>query len=58
MINNQDLKDSYDAGIIAERERILGLIQKSAANRTILEALAYPYLAGELEDMILEGQDD
>ena len=58
MMNNQDLKDIYDAGVIAERERILGLIRKSAADRSILEALAYPYLAGELEEMILEGQDD
>ena len=48
----------YEAGIELERERIIRVFQAREANRTIMEALEYPYTAQELEATIREGQDD
>jgi len=47
-----------EAGIEAERERIIKVFRAKEAKRTIIEALEYPYTAQELEDTIREGQDD
>jgi len=46
-----------EAGIEAERERIIKVFQAKEARRTIIEALEYPYTAQELEDTIREGQE-
>jgi len=48
----------YEAGVELERERIIRVFQAREANRTIMEALEYPYTAQELEATIREGQDD
>jgi hypothetical protein len=58
MMNNQDLKDIYDAGVIAERERIITALKAKAATRTVLEILAAPFYIDELIETIREGQDD
>jgi hypothetical protein len=58
MMNNQDLKDIYDAGVIAERERIITALKAEAATRTVLEILAAPFYIDELIETIREGQDD
>jgi hypothetical protein len=58
MMNNQDLKDIYDAGVIAERERIIAALKAKAATRTVLETLAAPFYIDELIETITEGQDD
>jgi len=47
----------YEAGVQLERKRIIKLIQDLADTRDILEALKYPFLAKEIEDAILDGQD-
>ena len=46
------------AGIQAERQRIIEALKSEAANRSIMEALAYPYLAEELEATIMRDQED
>lgn len=48
----------YEAGVEAERVRIIRVFQAKEANRTIMEALEYPYTAQELEATIREAQDD
>jgi hypothetical protein len=58
MMNNQDLKDIYDAGVIAERERIITALKAKAATRTVLETLTAPFYIDELIETITEGQDD
>jgi hypothetical protein len=58
MMNNQDLKDIYDAGVIAERERIITALKAKAATRTVLETLTAPFYIDELIETIREGQDD
>ena len=47
----------YEAGVELERERIIKLIKELADTRDILETLKYPFLAKEIEDAILDGQD-
>jgi len=47
----------YEAGVQLERKRIIKLIKDLADTRDILETLKYPFLAKEIEDAILEGQD-
>ena len=47
-----------EAGIEAERERILKALRAKAATRTILETLAAPFYIEELEQTIMEGQDE
>jgi hypothetical protein len=47
----------YEAGVQLERKRIIKLIQDLADTRDILETLKYPFLAKEIEDAILDGQD-
>ena len=46
-----------EAGIEAERERIIKVFKVKEAKRTIIEVLEYPYTAQELEDTIREGQN-
>jgi len=64
MIDMKDMSNKlywtkgYEAGVEAERERIVSLFYYEEANRTIIDRLAYPYPAQELEDTIREGQDD
>jgi hypothetical protein len=58
MMNNQDLKDIYDAGVIAERERIITALKAKAATRTVLETLTAPFYIDELIETITEAQDD
>jgi hypothetical protein len=48
----------YEAGVEEEQKRIIALIKDKAAKRDILEALADPYYAKDLEKLIREGQDD
>ncbi len=48
----------YEAGVELERERIIKLIKELADTRDILETLKYPFLAKEIEDAILDGQDE
>jgi hypothetical protein len=47
----------YEAGVELERKRIIKLIKDLADTRDILETLKYPFLAKEIEDAILDGQD-
>ena len=47
----------YEAGVELERKRIIKVIKDLADTRDILETLKYPFLAKEIEDAILEGQD-
>jgi hypothetical protein len=47
----------YEAGVQLERKRIIKLIKDLADTRDILETLKYPFLAKEIEDAILDGQD-
>ena len=47
----------YEAGVELERERIIKVIKDLADTRDILETLKYPFLAKEIEDAILDGQD-
>ena len=47
----------YEAGVELERKRIIKLIKDLAYTRDILETLKYPFLAKEIEDAILDGQD-
>ena len=47
----------YEAGVELERKRIIKLIKDLADTRDILEALKYPFLAKEIEDAILDGQN-
>jgi len=67
MSHSQDYEDKgatasyyegFEAGVIAERNRIIKAFYTKDANRSIMEALAYPYSAQELEQTIMEGQDD
>jgi hypothetical protein len=47
----------YEAGVELERKRIIKVIKDLADTRDILETLKYPFLAQEIEDAILDGQD-
>jgi len=47
----------YEAGVQLERKRIIKLIKDLADTRDILETLKYPFLAKEIADAILDGQD-
>ena len=47
----------YEAGVQLERKRIIKVIKDLADTRDILETLKYPFLAKEIEDAILDGQD-
>jgi hypothetical protein len=47
----------YEAGVQLERKRIIKVIKDLADTRDILETLNYPFLAEEIEDAILDGQD-
>ena len=47
-----------EAGIEAERERIIGVMRDLAATRDILQTLSYPFLAEEIEAAIKKGQGD
>jgi hypothetical protein len=47
----------HEAGVQLERKRIIKLIKDLADTRDILETLKYPFLAKEIEDAILDGQD-
>jgi len=47
----------YEAGVQLERKRIIKLIKDLADTRDILETLKYPFLAKEIEDAILDGQN-
>jgi hypothetical protein len=47
----------YEAGVELERKRIIKVIKDLADTRDILETLKYPFLAKEIEDSILDGQD-
>jgi hypothetical protein len=47
----------YEAGVELERKRIIKVIKDLADTRDILETLKYPFLAEEIEDAILDGQD-
>ena len=47
----------YEAGVELERKRIIKVIKDLADARDILETLKYPFLAKEIEDAILDGQD-
>jgi len=63
MIDMKDMSNKlywtlgYEAGVELERERIIRVFQAREANRTIMEALEYPYTAQELENTIREGQE-
>jgi len=46
-----------EAGIEAERERIIGVMRDLAATRDILQTLSYPFLAEEIEAAIKKGQE-
>ena len=48
----------YEAGVELERKRIIKVIKDLADTRDILETLKYPFLAKEIEDAILDGQDE
>jgi hypothetical protein len=47
----------YEAGVELERKRIIKVIKDLADTRDILETLKYPFLAKEIEDAILDGQN-
>jgi len=47
----------YEAGVELERKRIIKVMKDLADTRDILETLKYPFLAKEIEDAILDGQD-
>ena len=47
-----------EAGIEAERERIINVMKDLAATRDILQTLSYPFLAEEIEAAIKKGQGD
>jgi len=47
----------YEAGVQLERKRIIKVIKDLADTRDILETLKYPFLAKEIKDAILDGQD-
>ena len=47
----------YEAGVELERKRIIKVIKDLADTRDILETLKYPFLAKEIEDAVLDGQD-
>jgi hypothetical protein len=47
----------YEAGVQLERKRIIKLIKDLAETRDILETLKYPFLAKEIEEAILDGQN-
>jgi hypothetical protein len=47
----------YEAGVQLERKRIIKVIKDLADTRDILETLKYPFLAKQIEDAILDGQD-
>jgi hypothetical protein len=47
----------YEAGVELERKRIIKVIKDLADTRDILETLKYPFLAKEIEDVILDGQN-
>jgi len=47
----------YEAGVELERKRIIKVVKDLADTRDILETLKYPFLAKEIEDAILDGQD-
>jgi len=47
----------YESGVELERKRIIKVIKDLADTRDILETLKYPFLAKEIEDAILDGQD-
>jgi hypothetical protein len=47
----------HEAGVQLERKRIIKLIKDLADTRDILETLEYPFLAKEIKDAILDGQD-
>jgi hypothetical protein len=47
----------HEAGVQLERNRIIRLIKRFAATRDILETLKYPFLAEEIEEAILDGQN-
>ena len=47
----------YEAGVELERKRIIKVIKDLADTRDILKTLKYPFLAKEIEDAILDGQD-
>ena len=47
----------YEAGVQLERKRIIKVIKDLGDTRDILETLKYPFLAKEIEDAILDGQD-
>jgi len=46
-----------EAGVEAERERIIKVMKDLAATRDILQTLSYPFLAQEIEAAIKEGQE-
>jgi hypothetical protein len=47
----------HEAGVQLERNRIIRLVKRLAATRDILETLKYPFLAEEIEEAILDGQN-
>ena len=63
MIDMKDMSNKlywtlgYEAGVELEQERIINLFKAKEANRTIMEALEYPYTAQELEATIRKGQE-
>jgi len=47
----------YEAGLQEERARIIRAMKKLAASRDVFETLKYPFLADELEEAIMDGED-
>jgi len=47
----------YEAGVEAERQRIISVFYRKEEKRNIIDRLAFPYIAQELHDTILEGQE-
>jgi hypothetical protein len=47
----------HEAGVQLERNRIMRLLKRLADTRDSLETLKYPFLAKEIEDAIMDGQN-
>jgi|AntRauTorckE5430_2_1112549.scaffolds.fasta_scaffold40278_3 hypothetical protein len=52
-----DENTAYLAGMYVERERIISLFYYKEGQRNIIDRLAYPYTAQELEETIREGAE-
>jgi len=51
-VSDIDEDNAYYAGGYVERERIISMFYEKERQRNIMERLAYPYTAQELEEMI------